>query len=82
MLETCGDAENQLALELTQHEVFVEREIVEPLCSIAEVGAFAGRHRKAEISVGCVVNGLLVSMILTVTSGIDICFFLEVRGIN
>ncbi|XP_044928651.1 rho GTPase-activating protein 17 isoform X4 [Mustela nigripes] len=37
MLETCGDAENQLALELTQHEVFVEREIVEPLCSIAEV---------------------------------------------
>ncbi|XP_047569265.1 rho GTPase-activating protein 17 isoform X6 [Lutra lutra] len=37
MLETCGDAENQLALELTQHEVFVEKEIVEPLCSIAEV---------------------------------------------
>ncbi|XP_045850157.1 rho GTPase-activating protein 17 isoform X5 [Meles meles] len=37
MLETCGDAENQLALELTQHEVFVEREIVEPLCGIAEV---------------------------------------------
>ncbi|XP_027946183.1 rho GTPase-activating protein 17 isoform X3 [Eumetopias jubatus] len=37
LLETCGDAENQLALELTQHEVFVEREIVEPLCSIAEM---------------------------------------------
>ncbi|XP_034509325.1 rho GTPase-activating protein 17-like [Ailuropoda melanoleuca] len=37
MLETCGDTENQLALEPTQHEVFVEREIVEPLCSIAEV---------------------------------------------
>lgn len=39
MLETCGDAENQLALELSQHEVFVEKEIVDPLCSIAEVGA-------------------------------------------
>jgi len=37
MLETCGDAENQLALELAQHEVFVEREIVEPLGSIAEM---------------------------------------------
>lgn len=39
MLETCGDAENQLALELSQHEVFVEKEIVDPLCGIAEVGA-------------------------------------------
>ncbi|CAK6445036.1 unnamed protein product [Pipistrellus nathusii] len=37
MLETCGDAENQLALELSQHEVFVEKEIVDPLCVIAEV---------------------------------------------
>ncbi|KAM4828987.1 rho GTPase-activating protein 17 isoform 5-T5 [Thomomys bottae] len=37
MLETCGDAENQLALELSQHEYFVEKEIVDPLCSIAEM---------------------------------------------
>uniref|UniRef100_A0A8I5TNK0 Rho GTPase-activating protein 17 n=1 Tax=Pongo abelii TaxID=9601 RepID=A0A8I5TNK0_PONAB len=37
MLETCGDAENQLALELSQHEVFVEKEIVDPLYGIAEV---------------------------------------------
>ncbi|XP_021510630.1 rho GTPase-activating protein 17 isoform X5 [Meriones unguiculatus] len=37
MLETCGDAENQLALELSQHEVFIEKEIVDPLYSIAEV---------------------------------------------
>ncbi|XP_017657733.1 rho GTPase-activating protein 17 [Nannospalax galili] len=37
MLETCGDAENQLALELSQHEVFVEKEIMDPLYSIAEV---------------------------------------------
>ncbi|XP_013360324.1 PREDICTED: rho GTPase-activating protein 17 isoform X5 [Chinchilla lanigera] len=37
MLETCGDAENQLALELSQHEVVVEKEIVDPLYSIAEV---------------------------------------------
>ncbi|XP_076997614.1 rho GTPase-activating protein 17 isoform X3 [Tamandua tetradactyla] len=37
MLETCGDAESQLALELSQHEVFVEKEIVDPLYGIAEV---------------------------------------------
>ncbi|XP_059975924.1 rho GTPase-activating protein 17 isoform X4 [Mesoplodon densirostris] len=37
MLETCGDAENQLALELSQHEVFIEKEIVDPLYGIAEV---------------------------------------------
>ncbi|XP_049759422.1 rho GTPase-activating protein 17 isoform X2 [Elephas maximus indicus] len=37
MLETCGDAENQLALELSQHEVFVEKEILDPLNGIAEV---------------------------------------------
>ncbi|XP_040610852.1 rho GTPase-activating protein 17 isoform X8 [Mesocricetus auratus] len=37
MLETCGDAENQLALELSQHEAFVEKEIVDPLYGIAEV---------------------------------------------
>lgn len=42
MLETCGDAENQLALELSQHEVFVEKEIVDPLYGIAEVGALVG----------------------------------------
>lgn len=37
MLETCGDTENQLALELSQHEVFIEKEIVDPLYGIAEV---------------------------------------------
>ncbi|XP_027266103.1 rho GTPase-activating protein 17 isoform X9 [Cricetulus griseus] len=37
MLETCGDAENQLALELSQYEALVEKEIVDPLYGIAEV---------------------------------------------
>lgn len=45
MLETCGDAENQLALELSQHEVFVEKEIVDPLYGIAEVGTSVGAGR-------------------------------------
>lgn len=37
MLERCGDAENHLALELSQHEVFVKKEIVAPLYSITEM---------------------------------------------
>lgn len=82
MLETCGDAENQLALELTQHESFVEKEIVDPLCNIAEVSSLTGPHRRARIGGGRMMNGLLVSTVLTVISGFDICFFLERRGIN
>lgn len=41
LLETCGEAETQLALELSQHEVLIEKEVVDPLYSIAEVGAGA-----------------------------------------
>ncbi|XP_023571392.1 rho GTPase-activating protein 17 isoform X7 [Octodon degus] len=37
MLETCGEAESQLAQELSQHEVLVEKEVVDPLYGIAEV---------------------------------------------
>ena len=52
MLETCGDSEIQLALELSQHEVFVEKEIVDPLYGIAEVGSCAARPDRDQI-----VNG-------------------------
>lgn len=37
MLDTCGDAENKLAMELSQHEVQIEREILEPLSVLTEV---------------------------------------------
>lgn len=72
MLETCGDAENQLALELSQHEVFVEKEIVDPLCGIAEVG----------VSVQAGQQVVLLSEPLTVVSAFDVHFFLEVQGVN
>ncbi|XP_053131652.1 rho GTPase-activating protein 17 isoform X4 [Hemicordylus capensis] len=36
MLETCGDAENKLAMELSHHEVQVEKEILEPLNQLTE----------------------------------------------
>jgi len=37
MLDTCGDAENKLALELSQHEVQIEKDILEPLNTLTEV---------------------------------------------
>ncbi|XP_015266864.1 PREDICTED: rho GTPase-activating protein 17, partial [Gekko japonicus] len=37
MLETCGDAENKLATELSYHEVQVEKEILEPINQLTEV---------------------------------------------
>ncbi|XP_012694388.2 rho GTPase-activating protein 17a isoform X1 [Clupea harengus] len=37
MLEVCGDAENRLASELMQHEVQIEKDILDPLNQLAEV---------------------------------------------
>ncbi|XP_042720186.1 rho GTPase-activating protein 17 isoform X5 [Lagopus leucura] len=37
MLDTCGDAENKLALELSHHEVQIEKDILEPLSTLTEV---------------------------------------------
>ncbi|NWZ45625.1 RHG17 protein, partial [Brachypodius atriceps] len=36
MLDTCGDAESKLAMELSQHEVQIEREVLDPLCLLTE----------------------------------------------
>lgn len=41
MLDTCGDAENKLAMELSQHEVQIEREVLDPLCQLTEVSCFS-----------------------------------------
>ncbi|NXA52499.1 RHG17 protein, partial [Nothocercus julius] len=37
MLDTCGEAENKLAMELSQHEVQIEKEILDPLNQLTEV---------------------------------------------
>lgn len=37
MMEMCGDAENRLASELMQHEMNIEKEILDPLNQLAEV---------------------------------------------
>jgi len=41
MLDTCGDAENKLAMELSQHEVQIEREVLDPLYQLTEVSHFS-----------------------------------------
>ncbi|KAL0983948.1 hypothetical protein UPYG_G00135080 [Umbra pygmaea] len=37
MMELCGDAENRLASELLQHEVQIEKDVLDPLNQLAEV---------------------------------------------
>lgn len=36
-MEVCGEAENKLAFEQSQHEVQLERDILDPLNQLAEV---------------------------------------------
>lgn len=37
MMEVCGEAENRLASELMQHEIQIEKDILDPLNQLAEV---------------------------------------------
>lgn len=37
MIEACGEAEGRLASELMQHEVQIERDILDPLNQLTEV---------------------------------------------
>lgn len=36
-MEVCGEAENRLASELMQHELQIEKDILDPLNQLAEV---------------------------------------------
>lgn len=36
-MEVCGEAENRLASELMQHELQIEKDVLDPLSQIAEV---------------------------------------------
>lgn len=36
-MEVCGEAENRLASELMQHEIQIEKDILDPLNQLAEV---------------------------------------------
>lgn len=36
-MEVCGEAENRLASELLQHEVQIEKDVLDPLNQLAEV---------------------------------------------
>lgn len=36
-MEVCGEVENRLATELMQHELQMEKEVLDPLSQLAEV---------------------------------------------
>lgn len=36
-MEVCGEAENRLASELMQHELQIEKDVLDPLSQLAEV---------------------------------------------
>lgn len=38
-MEVCGEAENRLASELMQHELQIEKDVLDPLSQLAEVRA-------------------------------------------
>lgn len=40
MMEVCGEAENRLASELMQHELQIEKDVLDPLSQLAEVRNF------------------------------------------
>lgn len=47
MIEVCGDAESKLAFEQSQHEVQLERDILDPLNQLAEVTATIKKRLEA-----------------------------------
>jgi len=49
-MEVCGEAENRLASELMQHELQMEKDVLDPLSQLAEVRPHSG---------GQCVHGLL-----------------------
>lgn len=44
MMDVCGEAEGKLACELLQHEMQMEKDILDPLNQLAEVKAHAYNH--------------------------------------
>lgn len=40
-MEVCGEAENRLASELMQHELQIEKDVLDPLSQLAEVRGLA-----------------------------------------
>lgn len=45
-MELCGEAENRLASELMQHELQIEKEVLDPLSQLAEVRKLSNKPIK------------------------------------
>lgn len=44
MMEVCGEGENRLASELMQHELQIEKDVLDPLSQLAEVRGLSMFH--------------------------------------
>lgn len=51
MMEVCGEAENRLASELMQHELQIEKDVLDPLSQLAEVRGPSRFHIQLSCSV-------------------------------
>ncbi len=72
-MDVCGEAENKLALEQSQHEVQLERDILEPLNQLAEV-------RKAkDMQITCFLNIRCMLHLLFLCLKVDIPNILKQR---
>lgn len=49
MMEACGEAEGRLASELMQHEVQIERDVLDPLNQLAEVKTPGGGGLRSRV---------------------------------
>uniref|UniRef100_A0A4W6G8Z2 Rho GTPase-activating protein 17 n=1 Tax=Lates calcarifer TaxID=8187 RepID=A0A4W6G8Z2_LATCA len=49
MMEVCGEAENRLASELMQHELQIEKDVLDPLSQLAQLGTFWQRKQLAKL---------------------------------
>lgn len=72
-MDVCGEAENKLALEQSQHEVQLERDVLEPLNQLAEV-----RNAK-DMQITCVLNIRCRLHLLFVCLKVDIPNILKQR---
>lgn len=66
MMDVCGEAESRLATELMQHEVNLERDILDPLNQLAEVKqkkmTTTKKHSSSSLNTVVITSDLHVSV--------------------
>lgn len=84
-MEVCGDAENRLASELMQHELQIEKDVLDPLSQLAEVRNLGQRRTRQQSNTSSNISKETFSYLLclfkiTVTTLFFASFGLNHRG--